>query len=124
MDGQIRVRLDDKNEEEKLVKKKSESTDHLHDDESVSHTGRVKPKRIQHDTFLDHLILLSLRKATKVIGVFISLGFIACWLVWAYTIYLALTPDQFAGGVDKHLINKTFPALVRATDSYCPLAYC
>ena len=42
----IRVRLDGKNEDEKLVEKKSESTDHLHDDEAVSHTGRVKPTRI------------------------------------------------------------------------------
>ena len=43
MDGQIKVRLEGKNEDENLVKKKSESIDHLHSDNEVSHTGRVNP---------------------------------------------------------------------------------
>ena len=41
MDGQIRVRLEGRHENEKLVEKKSESIDHLHDDEAVGHTGKV-----------------------------------------------------------------------------------
>ena len=41
MDGQIRVRLEGRHENEELVEKKSESIDHLHDDEAVGHTGKV-----------------------------------------------------------------------------------